>query len=44
LRRQIDDAERAYWDAYPVIYDFRSNEEREKAAAEDMTAVFNART
>jgi chromosome segregation ATPase len=43
LRDAIMNAERAYWDAQPIIYEFRAEQERAKAASEDMKAVFDAR-
>lgn len=36
-------AERAYWDAQPIIYEYRANEQKEKARDEDMKAVYDAR-
>ena len=43
LRDDIMNAERAYWDAQPIIYEFRAEQERAKAQSEDMKAVFDAR-
>jgi chromosome segregation ATPase len=43
LRDDIMNAERAYWDAQPIIYEYKAEEQRAKAQSEDMKAVFDAR-